>query len=478
MNLLVALFAIASLVWMVPLVQRGRVLAVAMLVLVVGTIFGPDFFSIDGPARLSLDRILWVVMLLILVLGWRYGHARFPSPTRTDWVVLGMVVWFLVSCLRTGAAASEQTPLSRWWFYVAMPAGMYLVARLVAIRARDIDWLVRGLIGLGLYLSITAMLEVTGTHGLVFPRYIIDPEVWQFFGRGRGPLMNPTGNGFLIALCSVACAVAILHAGRRGKALYGVALVILLGGLFATLTRSAWLGGIGGVAIIGFVYSPRWLRVLGLASIVLLVGGSALGVKNQLVRMKRDKNLTAADAEKSVKLRPLLAVVAWEMFKDRPLSGHGFGQYDQRKDRFHTERSYGLPLDQARDYVQHNVFLSALVDTGLIGLGLLLCWLTAVAAIGWSLAHNKRGRPQARSIGLLLLGMLTAYLANGLFHDVLIIPMVHMFLFFVAGVAVTVHHDGLVSGQRLTRRGDARQSVPPVSELTRTVVANTMTPPS
>jgi O-antigen ligase len=163
--------------------------------------------------------------------------------------------------------------------------------------------------------------------------------------------------------------------------------------------------------------------------------------------MKRDKNLTAADAEKSVKLRPLLAVVAWEMFKDRPLAGHGYGRYTQKKDRFHTNRSYNLPLEQARDYVQHNVFLSILVDTGLIGLALMVSWLITIVCIGWMIARNVHAGHETRSVGLLLLGTMTAYVCNGMFHDLMIIPMAHMFLFFIAGIMISVYQYGIAAGE-------------------------------
>lgn len=448
MSLLIALFAIAALIWMVPVVQRGRLLVIATGVLIVGTLFGPYFYAIDGPIQLSLDRILWASLFGLAVIGWRFGQVRIPSPTRMDWVVGGIVVWFLLSALRGGPDPPKITPEARWLFYVAMPAGMYLIARIIRPHLQDIHWLFAALVGLGLYLSITALFEVFGLHGLVFPRYIVDGESWQFFGRGRGPLMNPTGNGLIISIALTAASIGFIEADRKGKLLYGVALLILFSGLYATLTRSAWLGGVASLAIIGFVYAPRWLRVLGMAALVLMIGAAAIGVKDQVVRMKRDKNLTAADAEKSVKLRPLLAVVAWEMFKDRPLSGHGFGRYGQTKARFHTNRGYGLPLEQARDYVQHNVFLSVLVDTGMIGLGLMLSWMVMIAGVAWTLARNLLSTRESRAIGLLILGTLAAYGCNGMFHDIMIIPMVHMFLFFLAGVAVTAYQSGLASERR------------------------------
>lgn len=445
MELVIALFMIAASVWMIPVVQSGRLIYVALGVLGVGTIFGPSFFAIDGPIQISLDRVLWAAMLGMAVVGWRMGYTRFPQLNRLDWIVLGTVAWLLISAILGGHKPTGTPPVARWLFYVAMPSGMYALARMVQVRRGDIRVLLASSIALGIYLSVTAVFEITGMHGLVFPRFITDPETWEFYGRGRGPLLNPSGNGFLISISCVSAIIGVIYANWRGKVVYGVLTAILLAGVYATLTRSAWLGALSAIGLVGLVYSPRWVRVLGLATVVILGGASAAGVKDQLIRMKRDKNLTAADAEKSVKLRPLLAVVAWEMFKEKPIVGHGYGHYFTHNDRFHNERSWGLPLDQARSYAQHNVLLSILVDAGLIGFAMFTAWLTMMAGIGWRLARQRESCTETRWIGLILLGTLMAYFCNGMFQDATIIPMVHMFLFFLAGVGVTVYQSGLAA---------------------------------
>jgi O-antigen ligase len=443
MNLLIALFSIAALVWIIPLIQTGRIVLVAGAVLVVGTIFGPPFLAIDGPIQLSLDRLLWLVVIAIAIVLWRRGHARMPVLSRMDWLVIGVVAWFLASAFRGGEVPTGSSPTARWLFYIAMPAGMYTVARVVAIGGRDLRWMIHGSVVLGIYLAVTAILEISGRHGLVLPRFIVDPEIWEFYGRGRGPLLNPSANGFVMTISLVAAVIGLVHSGRRGKLIYAAISVVLLVGIYATLTRSAWLGACCAVGMVAMVYAPRWVRVLGLASIVILGGASLSGFKDQLIRMKRDKNLTASDAERSMKLRPLLAVVAWEMFQDHPLIGHGYGHYFEFKDPYHNDRSYGLPLEQARSYAQHNVFLSILVDTGLVGLSMIVAWLMMLWAIGWRLARDPVGQPEMRALGMLLLGVLTAYVCGGMFQDVMIIPMVHMFLFFVAGLGVSVYQRGL-----------------------------------
>ncbi|MFK8111123.1 MAG: O-antigen ligase family protein [Rubripirellula sp.] len=461
MDFLIALFALACLVWMIPVVQSGRLIVIAMLVLGLGTVFGPSFFAIDGPIQFSLDRIVWFCMFALAVVGWRVGYTKIPMLTRMDWLVIGIVGWFFVSALRGGPVPTGSSPTARWLFYIAMPAGMYLIARLVELREVDVRWMFRGVIALGVYLAITAMFEISGLHGLVFPRFIVDAEVWEFYGRGRGPLMNPSGNGILMTIGFVAAVVGCIYAKHRGKLIYGIFSLIMLVGVYATLTRSSWMGVFFALVVIAMIYAPRGVRVFGLAMVILFGGMSAMGFKDQLIRLKRDKNLTAADAEKSIQLRPLLAIVAWEMFQDHPIIGHGYGHYFEHNDPYHNDRSYNLPLEQARTYAQHNVLLSVLVDTGLVGLSMFVAWLAMMTGIGWQLAREATVQKEKRWVGMLILGTATAYLCNGMFQDVMIIPMVHMFLFFVAGVCVTVHQQGIKSAEHeAARPSPSRMPVP------------------
>lgn len=444
MEFLVVLFTIAGLVWLIPIIQSGRIFVIALSVLGMGTVFGPEFFHVDGPIQLSLDRLLWFGMFALAMIGWRMGYVNLPTLHRADWLVIGIVGWTLISAVSSPHQTTGTPPTARWLFYILMPSGMYGIARAIKIETRDIRWMLGGSIGLGLYLAVTALFEIYGLQELVFPRFIADEQTWEFYGRGRGPLMNPSGNGILMSIALVATSIGMLFTRGRGKAIYVGMTVIVLAGLYATLTRSAWMGGIAAIGLVAFIHSARWQRVLALAMVLLIGGASVAGLKDQLVRLKRDKNLTAEDAEKSMKLRPLLAVVSWEMFKDHPIKGHGFGHYFAHNDAYHNNRSYEMPLEQARTYAQHNVFLSLLVDTGLVGLLMFTAWLLMLGGIGWQLARQTCARPESRWVGLLVLGTMIAYFCNGMFQDVMIIPMVHMFLFFFAGVSVTVFQKGVV----------------------------------
>src|SRR4029079_4464899 len=87
---------------------------------------------------------------------------------------------------------------------------------------------------------------------------------------------------------------------------------------------------------------------------------------------KRDKDVSVEDMACSARLRLILAALAWQMFLDRPLLGCGFGQYVDEAPNYLSDRTTDLPLEKGRPYIQHNVFLGLLTETGIVGLGLFM----------------------------------------------------------------------------------------------------------
>lgn len=458
------LFAIATLPWVFPVLWQARPAQAVAGILLLGTVAGPAFFAIDGPIQLSLERILWVGFMGVLALRLLRGSERMDSVDRFDVLLLAFVGWTMLSCVRFGLTNAPQPPITRWFFYLFMPCTLYFAMRVRQLNdEQSLEKLVRSLttasIVLSTYLGLTGVFETLDLRMLVFPKFINDPEVWEFYGRARGPLLNPAGNGILMTIGLAACVSRFLPASRYGKVLYaGLALIAVMG-CYCTLTRSVWMGVAMTMGLIGLLYAPMKIRIMALFGGVLLAGVMTTGLKDRLLEIKRDKNLSAAESAKSVELRPLLAVVAWEMVKDRPLGGHGYGQYLKAAEPYHTIRSHGLPLEIVRPYIQHNVLLGTVVDLGLIGLALQLLILGSLACIAWQMCcRNPAGSPQ-RNWGMIMIGVLSSYFCNGMFHDVSIISMVNMYLLSFAGLTITVarsswepHRVPLARGRRVSDR--------------------------
>jgi O-antigen ligase len=242
------------------------------------------------------------------------------------------------------------------------------------------------------------------------------------------------GNGILMTVC-LASTLAWWPQVNRPCRLLLLALTGMYAlGVYGTLTRCAWIGAAAGLCLVVAFYLPRFWRVPVLSAGVLAAGLLTVTYWQELVAFQRDKGLSARETEESVLMRPLLARVAWNMFLDRPLLGCGLGRYLDQSNYYLHDRGTELVLEKARGYVQHNVFLSLLVETGLVGLGLWLGLLLLWGRNAWRLWRASAASPWFGQVGLVFLALLASYVCTGMFHDVSLIVVVQMLLFFMAGL--------------------------------------------
>lgn len=435
MAILFTIIGVAALVWGIVVFWRGGLLGGCLAVLLAGTVFGHYFYNVPlGPAPLTIDRLLWGLLMVQAVL-WRRWGATNPKAIGKPEVLLGLfAVVLLLSTLAHDWRAHNNAAMARFLFFYVMPLGMYWVARQMEITQRGMMGLLGFFALLGLYLAVTAVAEMKQVWWLVYPQYIASTEYAEFLGRGRGPLLNPPGNGILMGIGLVSTLLWWPRLNRPGQLVLLAASLLFLAGVYSTLTRCAWIGaGLGLLILLGLTLPRSW-RVPVLASSLVAVSLLAITQWERLVAFKRDEAATAQDTADSVKLRPILARVAWNMFLDRPLLGCGFGQYMDESKYYLHDRSTTLVLEKARPYCQHNVFFSLLTEMGLVGMGLFVALLFFWTRDAWRLWRCLTVPLWVRQQGLLMLALLGNYLANGLFHDVSLIPMVNMVLFFLAGV--------------------------------------------
>ncbi len=440
MELLIFLGLVTTLPWLGRLLSQARIVPLAAVVLAAGVVVGPLFFSFQLGTQLSIDRILLVVVVAkCCMMLWHNREAR-PNLQHLDCLLGILALWLLLSALPATAPPKEMSPTSRWLTFIAIPLAMYGVVRASNIKLSDLRWLINVIIGLGVYLGIIGVLEVANLHALIFPRYIADPTNWEFLGRARGPLLNPTGNGVVMTIAFSAAVSRLLQERTRSDQVrFGIAACIIGIGIVATLTRSVWIGGMLVGLYVGWIYLRRYLPTLALFGMAVVVLAGTVAPQDNLLAMKRDKHLSAADALRSIQLRPVLALVAWNMFQDSPLTGHGYGGYFHSSLPYLSTRSHAAALDTVRPYMQHNVLLSLLVDAGLIATGLFVASIGLMGIAGWQLSRNVHFASEVRTLGMMMIGCLAGYLFNGMFHDVSVIPMANNFLLLFAGLTTSVY---------------------------------------
>lgn len=431
MEFVYLILALALLIWGGAFLKFGGIWAGCLAVLSLGTVLGHSFFH-AGP--ITLDRVLLAVLVVMHLLARRLQISPPRNLHREDLLPMVLLGVLAVSTFTHDWRIRQAQPVSSMVFYYVLPMVLGFLATQITLTPGRIRGMLIVLGAMSGYLAVTAIAEVNGMGWAVFPKYIVDSKFPEFLGRGRGPLLNPVGNGMLMTLG--ACAMAVLFFHARGWARIPILGGLLLNalGLYCTLTRSVWIGAALAGVIVAGAYLPRRARLPALAAI--LVGGVIfLAVKwDSMSSFKRDKFVNAQEMAESAQLRPILAAVAWNIFKDHPLFGCGYGQYSEVNVDYLWDRDIDLPLHKAKAYVQHNVFLAALAETGFVGLAAITSLFSLWTISAWRLSRSPSHDRLASGAGLILLGWMGAYFVNGMFHDLAIIPMIHMFAFFLAGV--------------------------------------------
>ena len=427
--------ALVSLAWGLVVLRFGGLMGACAAILLTGTCFGAYFFSVPvPPIPLTIDRLLLVVLVAQYVICWAMGWTLNKPVTHSDLATLCFLFVLTASTLTHDWAIQNAMPLSRLVFFYMMPLAMYWVARQIVQTERATYMLFGGMAVFGLYLAATAIAETHEMAFLVFPAYITSPKFPEFLGRGRGPFLNPAACGLVQAVCLSAAWMFWPRLSRLSKcALIPFTLMMFIG-VYCTYTRSAWMGLGLSMFVILAALLPRTWRMPFFGGAVIATSLVVATQWESLLAFKRDKALSAQETQDSALLRPMLAQIALNMFIDRPLVGFGFGQYMQHNVDYVNDRTTELPLAKAKPYVQHNVWLGLLTETGLIGVTTFCVMLWFWLHNAWHVWRTQSAPPYARYQALLFLATFAAYLPNALFQDISITSMVNMLLFFLAGL--------------------------------------------
>ena len=222
--------------------------------------------------------------------------------------------------------------------------------------------------------------------------------------------------------------------------------VIILLGLYFSYTRAAWLSVFGAAGVLALVYFRIHLRwvLLGVlfAAVVFIKFGDQ--IQMELARNKvehttesfddRLKSATNVTTDASNLERINRWACAIEMFKERPVFGFGLGTYAFEYARFQEPENLTIISTNFGDMGNaHSEYLSALSETGFLGLLLLLGFI--FTGFYYLIKLIQRSRQQDRQVFVVACGILFslstyfihAFLNNFLDTDKAAIPVFTMF---------------------------------------------------
>ena len=389
-----------------------------------------------------VDRIAFAVLVLVVGLRSMVLWEAWQPSRRILLPMGGLLVLVLGDLLIRPFEVQVWSVAAAKYF---VPFAMFYMGGLVFRDSQSRRQLeVFALVVLG-YLIFLALASLAHWNALIFPKFILDPELGNNAMRARGPFLQPVANGAALNILGMIA----LDAYRRGR-LRGVCALFLIGGLplaiLATLTRSVWLAfGVSTALMLRWAQDTGVRRICrtflgagGLAMIVVLAGVAQESAGERL-----------RDGE-TVDFRMAAYEAGWTMFIEHPVVGWGAS-------RVQTELADRIEGFHGNTFVVHNTYFEILLEHGVMGFALNLWLLIGLVGLGRRRGAEDEmtdGRTEflegesGRTLWLLLLAV---YLVNAVFV-VMNYQFVNGILFTIAGI---VAYEGQF-GQGRSEREESR----------------------
>lgn len=329
---------------------------------------------------LPTEPILFGLMLLLFANKIKfdeYGWNHFKHPLCL--ILLLYLGWlFITSISSTNPFVSVKALLSKLWFVVPCFFFSHLFLQ---------DWK-----------SIRRFFWFfTCGMALVILYTLLNHSAYNFGEKESHWVMSPFYKDHTIYGAAVAIVTpfpVMLFLSKRQSPLSMAVLILLFLiisiGLYFSYTRAAWLSVLGAVGILSLVYYRvhfRWF-LLAVFSVAFLLVKFGDKIQMELARNKvehttesfdeRLKSATNVTTDASNLERINRWACAIEMFKERPIFGFGLGTYAFEYARFQEPENVTIISTNFGDMGNaHSEYLSALSETGLIGLLLIIAFIAS-----------------------------------------------------------------------------------------------------
>lgn len=394
-----------------------------------------------GTLNITIDRLLILGIAIIAMIGLLIGRLPYKYSPGVLKIMTLLLIFFTISFLQSGyKSIAEVTPHFRliggYYFpFIALVLTYFAVNDEPQIK--KICWF---FMLFGAYLTLTAWAEYFKIWSIVFPKYIVDPELGIHWGRARGPFLVSASLGITLVFCFFNNLYLAHHTQGATRIIIYLLNLAMLPAIFFTQTRSVWLAMI--ICIFTWLKLNRHLRSRGAMTMAVLAGLLIIGSifwTNILSRERRHGGITEPYP---IYARFGLAKMTWQLFKDHPLTGVGFGHFRDYAIQYAQDPSSKY-IKWGSRLMEHNNFLSILAECGLIGLVLYVIMLVMI--FRYSLRLYRRIPPNAdgwvsRELVVLYWMLLIDYLVDGMFRETSVDPFNNGLFFAFTGLILAVDY--------------------------------------
>ncbi len=209
---------------------------------------------------------------------------------------------------------------------------------------------------------------------------------------------------------------------KKSRIIFIVSLVPILAALILTNTRSAWLGFIAGMLVMGVLY----YRSLFASLAVLIAFFFLLAPQHQIDRAKSIVDMNHANNVG----RLTMWTTGLQMWSDKPILGYG------DIDLYKSYSQYRTPgIDEPAGHL-HNTYIHVLVTLGTVGFITVMWLFYSIMKSEYSVFRKRMGNSLVRNTALGGLAVFSGFLVNGLFewnfgdHEIMV------FVWFTVGLVL------------------------------------------
>lgn len=364
-----------------------------------------------GGLSIYAEYLALVLVGALLAVDVLTGRRRWRWPP-TIWPLLGWLVCGLVASLMHAPNTLNSLTL---WTKLIIVVSIYLVTvNLAQARAAQAVW----------------VQMITGAGVAAFG--LLTVVAWQRFHLDLGVVFKtdggivPTGSQWepnifgsyclAVALLALPLSLAPGRQGWRPRAAAWLALLLGMGGLLASLTRTAWLGFVlaSALGLAAWAWRRPWKALAAIAGcglaglcLVAVLGWSDMRFLLPQVDLsssgalgQRVATFANLATDGNVWVRQQILRHALSVWQEHPWIGWGIGAYSQ---------VYYYPNANATSWIP-NLIVHQLYNTGILGLGF---FLLALALAGWRgfQAWRQAHGPTRAWLGGLLLALIGLFVA-------------------------------------------------------------------
>jgi O-antigen ligase len=397
---------------------------------------------------------LWAIALIAIVALGAFGVRLLAEFTRErihlrwNWIYAPLLLFLALNLVaivggRAGiSSGSVEAHTTTTYLLLALSCAAIVFLAGDGLKSRShVKWFVIGIIALGAFEAVYGLIQYLGDYDYIwqYKRGISTPQA-------SGTLINRNHYALLLNIC-ICTGIGYLYYNAHRlvegfrfswraalsspgspKLLWMLFWMILMGvSVIFSMSRmgiAAMAAGLGAILIASSaVRAGSKAATVGLLLMIAVLGFAVyIGVDAVLVRYESLALEPSADQDRVALWRD-----AWKMVQENPWFGQGLGTFQWTYPAYET-----VNPDKPARYA-HNDYLQILIETGIVGLGLLLWFFVAVWRVAIRNLKNDRD-PLVRGIGLGTIGALTAIALQEITDFGLYIPGVAVVAALIVGL--------------------------------------------